>query len=115
MNIYEIDKGDRFVLSEIIEYVPNSVVSNILLKKLTGTVRIFSVDSGKVLSEKTSPFDTLIQVIEGAADITIEAKTSRVEAGQAIIIPAHARNSIVAIVRFKMLSTIIKSGYEEIT
>jgi quercetin dioxygenase-like cupin family protein len=111
----EIEKGNGFIVADTIEYVPNSIVSKILLKKVTGVVSIVSVDLGKNLPERTSPFDTLIQMIEGAAEVIIESKSFLLEVGQAVIIPAHARNSIKAHVRFKMISTIIKSGYEEVT
>ena len=110
----EIEKGIGFRVVETIGYGPNSIESRILMKKVTGTVSIFSVELGITLPERTSPFDTLIQVIDGAAEVMIETQRTRVEVGQAIIIPAHARNSITANVRFKMISTIIKSGYEEV-
>ena len=61
---------------------------------------------------KTSPFDTFIQVIDGKAEIIIYAKSNMLNTGQAIIIPAHAQNTIKANARFKMISTVIKSGYE---
>lgn len=62
---------------------------------------------------KTSPFDTFIQVIDGKAEIIIDNKSNILETGQSIIVPAHSHNTIKANVRFKMISTIIKSGYEE--
>ena len=73
-----------------------------------------SIDSGKELSEKTSPFDTFILAIEGRAEVRIDTRSFTLDAGQAIIIPAHSRNSMVGIVRTKIMSTIIKSGYEEV-
>lgn len=110
----EIEKGIRFVLAETVAHVSDSVVSKTLMKKPTGMIGIFSVDSGKALAESTSPFDTFVQVIEGAAEVIIETRATTVEAGQAIIIPAHARRSIAANVRFKILLIVIKSGYEEV-
>lgn len=110
----EVEKSKFFIIVEIIEYVPNSVVIKTIIKKTTGNVSVVSFDSGEVLSEKTSPFDTFIQVIDGQAEIVINSESTILETGQAIIIPAHARNSIKANVRFKMISTIIKSGYEDI-
>jgi quercetin dioxygenase-like cupin family protein len=67
------------------------------------------------MTERSSPFDTFIQVIDGKAEIIIHGKSNMLNTGQSIIIPAHASNSIKANVRFKMLSTIIKSGYEEVS
>ncbi|MFD0997762.1 cupin domain-containing protein [Ohtaekwangia kribbensis] len=111
----EVEKSKFFIIVEIIEYVPNSVVIKTIIKKTTGNVSVVSFDSGEVLSEKTSPFDTFIQVIDGQAEIVINDESTILEIGQAIIIPAHARNSIKANVRFKMISTIIKSGYEDMS
>jgi quercetin dioxygenase-like cupin family protein len=110
----EIQKGHVFVLADSVKYVPNTLTSNTILRKVTGTVSVISIDSGKELNGKTSPFDTFILVIEGKADVMIETKPFTLDAGQAIIIPAHSRNSIVGVVRSKMMSTIIKSGYEEV-
>lgn len=114
METDEIVKGECFVLAETVEYAPGSVISKTCMKKATGVVCIFSVEAGKGLAERTSPFDTFIQVIEGTAEVIIENKSIMVSIGQALIIPAHIRNSIVAKVRFKMISTIIKSGYEDL-
>ena len=72
-----------------------------------------SFDSGEIIMGKISPFDTFIQILSGEAEIVIDDQSNLIESGQSIIIPAHARSTIKANVRFKMLSTIIKSGYEE--
>lgn len=110
----EFEKGNIFIIVEIIEYVPNSVVIKTILKKTTGNVSAVSFDTGEGFAEKTSPFDTFIQVIEGKAEIIIDAKSHDLTIGQSIIIPAHTRNMINANERFKMISTVIKSGYEDI-
>lgn len=73
-----------------------------------------SVDSGQALAKTTSRFDTFIQVIDGNAEIVIEDKSNLMTTGQSIIIPAHTRNEIKARERFKMTSTTIKSGYEDL-
>jgi len=112
---YEFEKAKAFIIVEIIEYVPNSVVIKTIIKKTTGNVTAVSFDSGESLTERSSPFDTFIQVIDGKAEIIIQGKSNMLVTGQSIIIPAHASNSIKANVRFKMLSTIIKSGYEEVS
>ena len=100
---------------EIIEYIPNSVVIKTIIKKTTGNVTVSSFDSGQALTEKTSPFDTFIQVIDGRAEIFIEGNSNLLNTGQSIIIPAHSRNIIKAIERFKIISTVIKSGYDEVS
>lgn len=115
MENQEIEKGTTFIIVEIIEYVPNSVVIRTIIRKTTGNVSAVSFDSGESLTEKISPFDTFIQIIDGKAEIVIDGRSSMLETGQSMIIPAHARNTIKANVRFKMLSTIIKSGYEEMS
>ena len=111
----EIEKAKTFIIVEIIEYIPNSVVIRTIIRKTTGNVSAVSFDSGEILTEKISPFDTFIQIIDGKAEIVIDDRSSLLNTGESIIIPAHARNTIKANVRFKMLSTIIKSGYEEVS
>lgn len=111
----ESEKGKSFIVVEIIEYVPNAVVIKTIIRKVTGNVSAVSIDSGEGLMEKSSPFDTFIQVIEGTAEVIIDGVTTTMDIGQAIIIPAHSRSSIKANGRFKMISTVIKSGYEEVS
>lgn len=108
----EIEKGSSHIIVEIIEYIPNSVVSKTIIKKLTGNVSVISFDTGEGLSEKTSPFDTFIQIIDGNANMVINKVSILLETGHGIIIPAHTSNQIMPNGRFKMISTIIKSGYE---
>lgn len=115
MEYPEFEKGKVFIIVEIIEYVPNSVVIKTIIKKTTGNVSAVSFDSGETLTERTAAFDTFVQVIDGTAEIVIEGVSNVLETGQSIIIPAHSRNTIKANVRFKMLSTIIKSGYEALS
>src|ERR1700735_3478998 len=108
----ELEKSVSHIIVEIIEYVPNSVVSKTIIRKSTGNVSVMSFDSGEGLTEKTSPFDTFAQIIEGKAEIVIDKKSNFLESGQGIIITAHAPNFIKPNGRFKMIMTIIKSGYE---
>ncbi len=111
----EQDKGKTFIILEIIEYVPNSVVIKTIIKKTTGNVTVSSFDSGEALTEKTTPFDTFIQVIDGKAEIVINDESHELDTGQSIIVPAHSRNIFRANERFKMISTVIKSGYDEVS
>lgn len=111
-NTGEIEKALSHIIVEIIEYVPNSVVIKTIIKKSTGNISVMSFDSGEGLTEKISPFDTYAQIIEGKADIVIDKVSNVLESGQGIIIPAHAPNHINPNGRFKMILTIIKSGYE---
>jgi quercetin dioxygenase-like cupin family protein len=109
----EFEKSQAFIIVEILEYVPNSVVIKTIIRKTTGNVSAVSFDSGEALSGKISPFDTFIQIIDGKAEIVIDKKSNMLNTGESIIIPAHSNNTIKANVRFKMISTTIKSGYEE--
>jgi quercetin dioxygenase-like cupin family protein len=108
----EVLKSTPHIIVEIIEYVDNSVVMKTILKKLTGDVGLMSFDAGEGLAEKISPFDTFVQIIEGRADIFIDGKSNVLLTGQGIVIPAHRSSSIRPNGRFKMISTVIKSGYE---
>ena len=112
MENHEFEKATAFIIVKIIEYVPNSVVIKTIIKKTTGNVTAVSVDTGEALNEKIIPFDTFIQIIDGKAEMFIDGVSNLLETGQSIIIPAHISNSIIANERFKMISTIIKSGYE---
>lgn len=111
----EFEKSKAMIIVEIIEYVPDSVVIKTIIKKSTGNINAVSFDTGEKLEEKISPFDTFIQIIDGKAEVIIDGKSNLLETGQSIIIPAHTRNSFKANDRFKMISTIIKSGYEEVS
>ena len=112
MNDSEIDQAKAHIIVEIIEYVANSVVIKTILKKSTGNISVMSFDSGEGLIEKTSPFDTFVQIIDGKAEIVIDGDMSILETGQGIIIPAHRSHLIKPNGRFKLISTVIKSGYE---
>jgi quercetin dioxygenase-like cupin family protein len=114
MNNPEVHKSKAFNNVEIIEYAPNTVVSQPIIKKSTGNVSVVAFDKGAENAEKISPFDTYVQIIDGNAEIVIDGKSHMLETGQSIIIPAHMPNAVKANERFKMISTIIKSsGYPD--
>lgn len=110
----ELEKSAAHIIVEIIEYVPNAVVSKTIIKKSTGNITVSSFDAGEELAEKTSPFDNYIQIIDGAAELSISNKKYKLRLGEGIIIPAHAAHHFNANEQFKMISTIIKSGYEDL-
>jgi len=112
MNNFEIEKAISHILIEIIEYIPDSIVSKTIIRKTTGNITIVASDTNEDMVEKISPFDTFIMVIEGVAEVTIDSNSNKLMVGQAIVIPAHASHVIKANERFKMISTVIKSGYE---
>jgi quercetin dioxygenase-like cupin family protein len=108
----DLEKAKAHIIVEIIEYMANSVVNKTILKKSTGNISVMSFDSGEGLTEKTSPFDTFAQIIEGEAELVIDKVSNLLKAGEGIIVPAHSSHFIIPNGRFKMISTIIKSGYE---
>ncbi|EOR96674.1 hypothetical protein ADIARSV_0097 [Arcticibacter svalbardensis MN12-7] len=107
-----IEKAKPHMIVEIIEYVPNAIVMKNIIKKPTGNISIMSFDSGEGLTEKTVPFDSFVQIIEGNAEIVIDRVSNQLKSGQGIVIPAHLSSFIRPNGRFKMIQTIIKSGYE---
>lgn len=109
----ELEKGVAHIIVQIIEYVPNAVVSKTIIRKSTGNVTVLSLDAGEELTDKTSAFDTYIQIIDGTADLQINGNRFQLLLGDGIVIPAHAKHSFNAKQQFKMIATIIKSGYEE--
>lgn len=108
----EIKRAQAHIVVEIIEYVPNAIVIKTLYRKTTGSITVTSIDTGESLTEKIIPFDTYVQIIDGKAEIIIEGKSNLLNTGDAIIIPAHNSNVVKGKERFKMLSTVIKNGYE---
>lgn len=113
MDITELEKAKAHIIVEIIEYIPNAVVSKTIIRKITGNITASSFDAGEELAEKISPFDNYIQIIDGTAEITIDKKIHKLKLGEGIIIPAHASHIFNANEQFKMISTVIKSGYED--
>lgn len=108
----EIEKAKAHIIVEIIEYMPNAVVIKTIIRKSTGVISVMSFDNGEGLTEKTSPFDSFAQIIDGNAEIVINTEPHILGTGQGIVIPAHAPHYIKPNGRFKMISSTIKSGYE---
>jgi quercetin dioxygenase-like cupin family protein len=108
----DYEKAKTYITVEIVEYVPNAVVIKTILKKTTGNISVMSFDSGEGLTEKTTPFDTFVQIIDGKAEIVISGVSKHLSTGDSIVIPAHASNLVKPNGRFKMIQTVIKSGYE---
>jgi len=105
----EFIKGKIFNFNNEIEYAQGSIVSKIILKKDTGNVTLFSFDKGQSLSEHTAPFDAMIQVIEGQAEVLINKESFILDAGNNIIMPANIPHAVNAVERFKMVLAMIKS------
>ncbi len=107
-----IQQGTAHIIVELIEYEHNSVVNRSIMKKITGSINALSFDSGEGLHEKISPYDTYAQVIDGSAVIQIDGKVTKLQTGDGILIPAHKSSQTEPNGRFKLLLTVIKSGYE---
>jgi len=112
MDNKEIETAKAFIVVEIIEYVPDSVGIKTIITKTTGKIKAVSFDAGNAIKEKIIPFDTFVQIIDGKAEVVIDGTSNILDTGQSIIIPAHTANILKANERFKMISTVIKSGYE---
>jgi quercetin dioxygenase-like cupin family protein len=113
LNTVDIEKSKSHIIVEIVEYVPNAVVSRTIIKKSTGNITAMSFDLGEELGEKIIPFDTFIQIIDGSAQVTINEDVHQLQLGTGIIIPAHSTHCFNANEKFKMISTVIKTGYED--
>ncbi len=96
-------------LPNLVDYQEGSVVSKTLVDRKTGTVTLFAFDQEQGLSEHTAPFDALVQVVDGEAEITISGKPFLLTRGQATIMPAGEPHALKALKRFKMLLTMIRS------
>ena len=95
-------------LAGLVEYQDGSVVSRELVRKQAGTVTVFAFDAGQGLSEHTAPFDAIVNVLDGVADVSIDGDPHRVGAGEFIVMPAGRPHSLSAVTRFKMLLVMIR-------
>jgi len=93
----------------LVEYQEGSVVSKTLLNKKTGTVTLFAFDKGQGLSEHTAPFEAMVYILDGEAEITLEGKPNSVKAGEMLIMPADVPHALDAVERFKMALIMIRS------
>lgn len=101
--------GRSFVLSDLLKYQSGAIVSKEIVKKETGTVTLFAFDKGQGLSEHTAPFDALVYIVDGRADIKIAGRTSIVKKGGMIIMPANKPHAVKAAAKFKMLLIMIRA------
>ena len=101
--------GQAVRLIDLINYQHGSIVSRTLIDKKTGTVTLFAFDEGQGLSEHTAPFDALVYLIDGEAEVVISGNSLRLKAGETIIMPAHEPHALQAIKKFKMILIMIRS------
>ena len=95
--------------AELVAYQPGAVVSRTLIKKPAGTVTAFAFDAGEGLSEHTAPFDALVLLVDGEAEIAIAGQPNRVKAGELLLLPANQPHALKALTRFKMILVMIKA------
>ncbi len=105
----EVLEAAPVVLSGLVETQEGAITSRQILKKDTGNVTIFAFDKGQELSEHTAPFDALVHVLEGTAEITIAGSPSKVAAGEMIVMPATKPHAVKAVEKFKMMLVMIRS------
>lgn len=97
-------------LAELVQYQTGSVVSRTLIKKKAGTVTLFAFAEGEGLSEHTAPYDALVYVLEGEAEVKLAGDVHQVRTGEAIVMPAGVPHALQAVQQFKMLLTMVKSS-----
>lgn len=102
-------RGRALKARDLVGYDKGAVVSRTIIEKKTGTVTIFSFDKGQGLSEHTAPFDAMVEILDGEAEILISGKAHKVKAGEFIIMPANKPHSLKAVKKFKMALVMIRS------
>ena len=109
--VIELDPKESEVkqLLELLSYQEASIVSRVLLKNKGGTVTLFAFDQAEGLSEHTAPFDALVVVIDGEAEIRIAGEGYKVSRGETILLPANKPHAVTAVTRFKMLLIMIRA------
>jgi len=108
MGTNEFEKGKKFSYDKSISYAEKAVVSKIVLKNEKGDISLFAFDKGEGLSEHSSPFDALVYIVDGSAEIIINGNSNMLEAGESIIMPSNTPHALKAVEPFKMVLTMIK-------
>jgi quercetin dioxygenase-like cupin family protein len=102
-------KGKAIEINSLAEYQEESVLSREIIRKEVGTVTIFAFDKGQGLSEHSAPYDAMVQIVDGEAEITISGNVNIVKKGELIIMPANEPHALAAVKPFKMILTMIRS------
>jgi quercetin dioxygenase-like cupin family protein len=105
----EIRESLALRAKDLVSYQEGSIVSRTVLKRQTGNVTLFAFDDAQGLSEHTSPFDALVQVLEGEMEISIDGKPLKVESGDIVLMPANHPHALKALIKTKMLLTMIRA------
>jgi quercetin dioxygenase-like cupin family protein len=104
-----LSPAEAHAVAALLNYQEGAVVSRMLLKHAAGSVTLFAFDEGQGLSEHTSPFDALVLLLEGAAEIRVSGKPIQAKAGDLVLMPANAPHGLQATTRFKMMLTMMRS------
>lgn len=105
----EKPEAEAVRLVDLIEYQEGSVVSRTIIDKKAGTVTLFAFDEGEGLSEHTTPYDALVYIVDGEAEVTISGRPLLVKEGEMVVMPANKPHALRAVKRFKMVLTMIRS------
>jgi quercetin dioxygenase-like cupin family protein len=109
LDMGSFEKAKVARLSDLVDYQEGSVVSRTIVNRETGTVTLFAFDIGQGLSEHTVPFDAVVHLLDGEAEIVISGKKFRLKEGEMLIMPANESHALKAVSRFKMLLVMIRS------
>lgn len=101
--------SEVFEIASLAEYQAGAIVSRQITRSEAGNVTLFAFDAGQELSEHTAPFDALVHILDGEAEIKIAGRPFLLEAGQVILMPANEPHAVRAVTRFKMLLTMMKT------
>jgi quercetin dioxygenase-like cupin family protein len=110
--IVEVSKPTVHVMAEIIEYLPHSIIGKTVIQKTAGNIPVSSFAIGEEMAEKSSLFDTYIQIIDGSAELFVRGQKYKLGLGDGMVIPTHSSHWFNANKQFKIISTVIKRGYE---
>ncbi len=108
MSTEKIEHGTPFVFADSISYQTDGIVSKRIIQKEKGNITLFAFDAGQKLSEHTAPFDAMVQIMQGSAEVVIGGKPNQLTAGQSIIMPANIPHAVNANAKFIMLLTMIR-------
>lgn len=108
MSNEKIEHGTPFIFADSISYQADGIVSKRIIQKEKGNITLFAFDAGQKLSEHTAPFDAVVQVMQGNAEVVIGGKPNQIAAGQSIIMPANVPHAVNANEKFIMLLTMIR-------
>jgi len=104
----KMPSGQAVELKGLVEFQPGAIVSREIARTKGGTATLFAFDAGQGLSEHTAPFDAIVTVLEGEAEVSVGGKPTRPSAGQAVLMPANVPHAVRAIERFKMLLLMLR-------